>query len=369
MPQRKRHILLSGGGTGGHIFPAIAIANALKQLLSDPEILFVGAKGRMEMQKVPRAGYPIRGIWISGFQRKLTLKNLLFPMKLAVSMIAAGRIIRRFRPDVVIGTGGYASGPALKAAARNHIPTLILEQNSFPGVTNRLLAKQADCICVAHQGMERYFPAQKIVLTGNPVREDVVQTTGKREEALTYFGLKDKKNTLLIIGGSQGALSINQAMAAQMEAFLKEDIQVLWQTGSPFFNQATELVEGRFSDRIHVHAFIERMDLAYAAADVVVSRAGAIAISELCLVKKPVILVPLPHAAEDHQTKNAMKLVDNNAARMIRDDDLGRSFAGTVIDLLNDKEQQRMLSEQIGTMGSADAAVRIAHEAIRLMKD
>ncbi|HNS17621.1 MAG TPA: undecaprenyldiphospho-muramoylpentapeptide beta-N-acetylglucosaminyltransferase [Bacteroidales bacterium] len=368
MSRDKKHILLSGGGTGGHIFPAIAIANALKRMLNDPEILFVGAKGRMEMQKVPHAGYPIKGIWISGFQRKLSLKNLLFPLKVLVSLVAAGRIIKRFQPDVVIGTGGYASGPALKAAARRHIPTLIHEQNSYPGITNRLLAKQADCICVAHQGMDRYFPVKKIIFTGNPVREDVVRITGKREEAVSFFGLDENKATLLIIGGSQGALSVNQAMAAHLETFCNAGIQVIWQTGHPFFDRAGELVNDRFSEHIHVHSFIERMDLAYAAADVVVSRAGAIAISELCLVMKPAILVPLPHAAEDHQTKNALKLVENHAALMIRDEDLHRSFAETVMELIKNKEQQQQLREEIGKMGSADAAFKIAQEAVRLMK-
>lgn len=368
MLQDKKHILISGGGTGGHIFPAIAIAHALKQMLPDCGILFVGAKGRMEMQKVPGAGYPIKGIWISGFQRKLSLRNLLFPLKVAVSLLTVSQIIRRFKPDVVIGTGGYASGPALKAASRKHIPTLILEQNSYPGVTNRLLAKQADCICVAHQGMDRYFPAEKIVVTGNPVREDIVRIEGKRPEALQLFGLSDRMATLLIIGGSQGALSINQAVAAHLEAICKESIQVIWQTGTHYYTRADELAADHFSDCVRVHAFIDRMDLAYAAADVVVSRAGAIAISELCLVKKPAILVPLPHAAEDHQIKNALKLVENHAAMMIKDEDLDRSLAGTVIGLLKNKEQQQLLSEQIGKMGSADSAVRIAREAIHLMK-
>ncbi len=368
MSQDKRHILLSGGGTGGHIFPAIAIADTLKQMLSNPDILFIGARGRMETEKVPGAGYPIIGIWISGFQRKLSLRNLLFPFKLLVSLMTVNRIIRQFKPDVVIGTGGYASGPALKVASRKHIPTLILEQNSYPGMTSRLLSKQVDCICVAHQGMERFFPEDKIIITGNPVRQDVVNITGKRQAALDFFELSDKRATLLIIGGSQGAFSINQAVANHIKTLQRENLQVIWQTGSHYYLQAIELVKGRSGDHVHVHAFIERMDYAYAAADVVVSRAGAIAISELCLVKKPVILVPLPHAAEDHQTKNAMALVDKQAAIMIKDEDLDRLLTDTIIELMNNKERQHHLSEQIGKMGLADAAANIAREAVRLIK-
>ena len=364
----KKHILLSGGGTGGHIFPAIAVANALKQLLPGSELLFIGARGRMEMQKVPMAGYPIKGIWISGFQRRLSVKNLLFPLKLIVSLWMVGRIINRFKPDVVIGTGGYASGPALKMATRKHLPTMILEQNSFPGVTNRLLAGKVDRICVAHHGMERYFPASKIIVTGNPVRQDVVRIAGKRKAAHSFFGLSDQRTTLLIIGGSQGALSINQAVASQLSTLQGKHIQVIWQTGPHYSAQAEELVKNGTYENIHVFSFIERMDYAYAAADVVVSRAGAIAISELCLVKKPAILVPLPSAADDHQTKNAMALAEQQAAIMIRDQDLGTLLAETVRALMEDKERQRHLSEQIGKMAKADAALTIAQEAIRLMK-
>lgn len=368
MSQVNKHIMLSGGGTGGHIFPAIAIANALKQLLPDSEILFIGAKGRMEMQKVPLAGYPIKGIWISGFQRRLTLKNLLFPFKLIVSLLMVNRIISRFKPDVVIGTGGYASGPALKVATRKQLPTLILEQNSYPGMTNRLLAGKVDCICVAHPGMERFFPASKIIVTGNPVRQEMVRIDGKKEAALAFFGLSEQRSTLLVIGGSQGALSINQAVGSQLNALQGENIQIIWQTGAPFYAQATELVKRCQCENIHVFSFIERMDYAYAAADVVVSRAGAIAISELCLVRKPVILVPLPFAAEDHQTKNAIALVEREAAVMIKDQDLDKSLAVTVRGLIENKDQQRRLSEQIGKLGKDDAALRIAREALRLMK-
>ena len=368
MSQDNKHIMLSGGGTGGHIFPAIAIAGVLKQLLPGSEILFIGAKGRMEMQKVPLAGYPIEGIWISGFQRRLTFKNLLFPFKLIVSLLKVNRIISRFRPDVVIGTGGYASGPALKVATRRKVPTLILEQNSYPGVTNRLLAGSVDCICVAHQGMERYFPASKIIVTGNPVRQEMVLTAGKKQAALEFFSLSDQRSTLLVIGGSQGALSINQAVGSQLDDLQGANCQIIWQTGAHFFAEAQELVKRRNFDRVHVLSFIERMDYAYAAADVVVSRAGAIAISELCLVRKPAILVPLPFAAEDHQTKNAMALVEQGAAVMIKDQDLDKSLTMTVRELMENKDRQRRLSEQIGKLGREDAALRIAHEALRLMK-
>lgn len=367
MPLPKKHILLSGGGTGGHIFPAIAIANALKEMVEDGEFLFIGARGRMEMEKVPKAGYAIKGIWISGFQRKLTLRNLLFPLKVLASLVAVGRIIRQFKPDVVIGTGGYASGPALKMAARRKIPSLILEQNSFPGMTNRLLARQVTCICVAHPGMERYFPAEKMVLTGNPVREDMVNIAGKKVDAIRYFGLETKKTTVLIIGGSQGALSINRAVAAHLVDFGRLDLQLIWQTGPAFHPQAIEMVAERSFKCVHVHSFIERMDFAYAAADIVISRAGAIAISELCLVKKPAILVPLPHAAEDHQAKNAMALVEKQAALMIRDDQLVEQLPEVLAGLVNDREKQQRLRQNIGKLGQPDAARRIATEAIQLM--
>lgn len=367
MPLHKKHILLSGGGTGGHIFPAIAIANALKEMVEDAEFLFIGARGRMEMERVPGAGYPIKGIWISGFQRKLTLRNLLFPLKVLVSLAAVGRIIRWFKPDVVIGTGGYASGPALKMAARRKIPTLILEQNSFPGMTNRLLARQVTCICVAHPGMERYFPAEKMVLTGNPVRDDMVSIAGKKEEAVRYFELEKTKATLLIMGGSQGALSINSAVAGHLVDFGRLDLQLIWQTGPAYYAKAFGMVTERSLNYVHVHSFIERMDFAYAAADFVVSRAGAIAISEMCLVRKPAILVPLPHAAEDHQVKNALALVEKQAALMIRDDQLYDQLPEVLSGLVHDKEKQLALSQNVGKLGQPDAARRIAAEAVRLM--
>jgi UDP-N-acetylglucosamine--N-acetylmuramyl-(pentapeptide) pyrophosphoryl-undecaprenol N-acetylglucosamine transferase len=368
MSQDKQHIILSGGGTGGHIFPAIAIASALKQLLPDAEFLFIGARGRMEMQKVPLAGYPIKGIWISGFQRRFTLKNLLVPFKLIVSLLTVNRIISHFKPDVVIGTGGYASGPALKVATRKQLPTLIHEQNSYPGMTNRLLAGKVDCICVAYEGMERFFPASRLIVTGNPVRPEMVSIDGKKEAAFAFFGLSRQKSTLLIVGGSQGALSINRAVGSQLNALQGSNIQIIWQTGALFYAQAEELVKRSNCEHIHVFSFIEHMDYAYAAADAVVSRAGAIAISELSMVRKPAILVPLPIAAEDHQTKNAVALVEQEAAIMINDQDLEKSLAATVIGLIENKDRQRRLSEQIGRLARPDAALRIAWEALRLMK-
>jgi UDP-N-acetylglucosamine--N-acetylmuramyl-(pentapeptide) pyrophosphoryl-undecaprenol N-acetylglucosamine transferase len=367
MSPHSPHILISGGGTGGHIFPAIAIANALKERLEHAEFMFIGAKGRMEMEKVPLAGYPIKGIWISGFQRKLTLRNLMFPVKLVSSLCTVSRIISGFRPDLAIGTGGYASGPALKVSTQRGIPALILEQNSFPGITNKLLARQVDLICVAHQGMERFFPPEKIIFTGNPVRKDILDISDKKAQALSFFGLDDSRKIVVVIGGSQGALSINNALAQLLPRLLESDLQIIWQTGKGFYGQAMQRVSELMAGSVSVHSFIERMDLAYAAADAVLSRAGAIAISELCLVRKPAILVPLPHAAEDHQTKNALSLVDQQAALMIRDDQLMEQLVPKVVGLTGDKKAMNDLSQNIAKLGRPDAADRIASEAIRLM--
>jgi UDP-N-acetylglucosamine--N-acetylmuramyl-(pentapeptide) pyrophosphoryl-undecaprenol N-acetylglucosamine transferase len=371
MSQHRIKIIISGGGTGGHIFPAVAIADALKQRLDDPDILFIGAKGRMEMEKVPAAGYSIKGLWISGIQRRLTLKNLTFPFKLISSIIKAKRIIKSFKPDLAIGTGGYASGPMLRVASRRGIPSLIQEQNSFPGITNRLLSKTVDRICVAFEGMDRYFPAEKITITGNPVRKDIINTRGKRVEAQNFFGLKEGRKTLLVIGGSQGARSINHALASQVRDILGGEVQMIWQCGKGFLPEAKEIVAGfsaREQEKLILHDFISRMDLAYAAADIVISRAGAIAISELCIVGCPIVLVPLPGAAEDHQTRNAKALSDMDAAILLPDNELGIKLTSTIKDLLGDEGRQKMMKENILQFAREDATEKIADEVIKLLE-
>jgi len=368
MQTRKYKILISGGGTGGHIFPAIAIANALKRKLQNPDILFVGAKGRMEMDKVPAAGYPIKGLWISGLQRKLSLKNLAFPFKLISSLIKAGTIIRKFKPDVVIGVGGYASGPTLRVAAMKKIPCLIQEQNSFPGITNRLLALKVNTICTAYDLMDRFFPSSKIVKTGNPIRQDVIKTDGKREEAAKFFGLTAEKTTIFIVGGSQGARAINHAIEKILPEFVKRDIQLLWQTGTSYLHTANESINKLKHDNlIKAVDFINKMDLAYAMADIVISRAGAIAISELCAVRKAVIFIPLPSAAENHQLKNAEALVEKKAALLIPENEISLRLLSTLFNLINNKEQQKLLSENIAKMATLDADEKIAGEIIKLI--
>jgi UDP-N-acetylglucosamine--N-acetylmuramyl-(pentapeptide) pyrophosphoryl-undecaprenol N-acetylglucosamine transferase len=370
MSQHRKKIIISGGGTGGHIFPAVAIADALKQRLDDPDILFIGAKGRMEMEKVPAAGYPIKGLWISGIQRRVTLKNLSFPFKLISSILKARSIIKSFRPDIAIGTGGYASGPMLRVASSRGIPSLIQEQNSFPGITNRLLSKTVDRICVAFENMDRYFPAEKTSITGNPVRKDIIQIQGKRNEALEFFGLKEGRKTILVIGGSQGARSINRALLSQAGEILDDDVQMIWQCGKAFLPEARETASGLHAveqEKLKVHDFISRMDLAYAAADIVISRAGAIAISELCIVGCPIVLVPLPGAAEDHQTKNARALSENDAAMLLPDNELDK-LAKTVKDLLADEGRQKKMKENIQRFARPDATEKIADEVIKLLE-
>jgi UDP-N-acetylglucosamine--N-acetylmuramyl-(pentapeptide) pyrophosphoryl-undecaprenol N-acetylglucosamine transferase len=367
LPQHKVKILISGGGTGGHIFPALAIANALKQKC-DADILFVGALGRMEMKKIPEAGYQIEGLWISGFQRRITLKNILFPFKIIFSLTQALMIINRFKPDIAVGVGGYASGPALKVASKKGVPTVLQEQNSYPGITNKLLSKAANKICVAYEGMEKYFPKEKILITGNPVRKEIVDLKGKRKDALSYFQLNQEKTTLLVIGGSQGALSINESIRSNIELITSKDVQIIWQTGEKYYNTARNIIEQQKTPQIKVHAFIQRMDYAYAAADLVVSRAGAIAISELCAVKKPTIFVPLPHAAEDHQTKNAMALVKKNAALMVRDSDAKESIGNLIINLIEETKKRSLLATNIAKLAHLNAADVIADEILALAK-
>jgi UDP-N-acetylglucosamine--N-acetylmuramyl-(pentapeptide) pyrophosphoryl-undecaprenol N-acetylglucosamine transferase len=365
---KQLRAIISGGGTGGHIFPAIAIANALKLACNNNvEILFVGAEGRMEMEKVPAAGYKIEGLWISGLQRKLTLANLSFPFKVISSLMKARRILKNFKPDVVIGTGGYASGPMLRVASNAGIPTLIQEQNSYPGITNKLLAKKVNTICVAYDGMDRFFPKQKIILTGNPVRQDILSLDGKRERGLEFFGLDGKKKILLVIGGSLGARTVNESIAGMLDQLAQNDIQLVWQTGKSYFPQAQEAVKKYERKGIKAFDFITKMDYAYAVADAVVSRAGASSVSELCLVRKASILVPSPNVAEDHQTKNAMALVTHNAAILVKDVDSRGKLAEEVIGLMKDETKRSRLEESIAKMAYHDSAAVIANEVLRLV--
>ncbi len=360
-------IIVSGGGTGGHIFPAIAIANAIKALRPDTEFLFVGAEGKMEMEKVPAAGYKIEGLWISGFQRKLTLSNLAFPFKLISSLRKAKKLLKTFDADAAIGTGGFASGPMLQVAANKGIVTLIQEQNSYPGITNKILSKKVDKICVAYNGMEKYFPKDKIILTGNPVRQDILSLEGKRERGIEFFGLDSNKKTILVIGGSLGARTINESIATCVQSFADANIQLIWQTGKGYFETAKAATASFNEKGIKAFDFIQKMDYAYAVADVVISRAGASSISELCLVKKPCILIPSPNVAEDHQTKNAMALVTYNAALLIKDIEAKEKLKEAVLNLMQDETQCIKLSENIGRLAFKDSATVIANEILSLI--
>ncbi len=355
-------VIISGGGTGGHIFPALAIASQLKAMDADTDILFVGARGKMEMEKIPAAGYPIEGLWISGLQRNAIGANLAFPFKVIASLYRAGRILHRFRPDVAVGVGGYASGPLLYVAARRGIPCLIQEQNSYAGITNRILGRRVQRICVAYDGMEKFFPEDKIIKTGNPVREETVRIEGKENEAVNYFALDPSARTILVIGGSQGALSINLAVAAGAEELLTAGYQVLWQTGKLFHAEAQALARRLDSDRFKVFPFIDRMDLAYAAAHLVVSRAGAGTVSELCMVGKPAILVPLPTAAEDHQTRNCEALIRKKAALLVNDHEAAALLNPTILDLMHDSERMATLSANIRMLALPGSAALIAKE-------
>lgn len=363
-----RSVVISGGGTGGHVFPAIAIADEIKKRYPDVKIHFVGAQGKMEMEKAPAAGYTIDGLWISGIQRKLTLSNLAFPFKLVSSILKARKILRKHKPQVVIGVGGYASGPTLRAAASKGIPVVIQEQNSFPGITNRWLSKKADKICVAYENLERFFPKEKIVLTGNPVREKMVDIKGKKEQACEYFNLDPNKPIILSIGGSLGARVINDAWKSHLNQVKNEEVQVLWQCGKFYHQEMKEALEQSGAKNIHLHQFIMEMDFAYAAADVVISRAGAIAVSEVSLVHKPVILVPSSNVAEDHQTKNAKALVDQNAALMISDQEARSQLVPKALELVKDKEQQKKLSVAIEAMAHENATEKIVDVIEGLIK-
>jgi UDP-N-acetylglucosamine--N-acetylmuramyl-(pentapeptide) pyrophosphoryl-undecaprenol N-acetylglucosamine transferase len=361
-------IIVSGGGTGGHIFPAIAIANAIKEKYPDSKILFVGALGRMEMEKVPAAGYEIIGLPIMGLQRRLTLQNLKFPFKLIASMLKAKKIVKDFKPDVVVGVGGYASGPLLKAATSLGVPALVQEQNSYPGMTNKLLASKVEKLCVAYDNMDRFFPKEKIMLTGNPVRQDIKNLEAKRIRGIEYFGLDPNKKTVLVVGGSLGARTINHAIDAGVEELAKNNIQLVWQTGKLYVDEAAKTVAKYEGKGIKTMPFISKMDYAYAVADVVVSRAGAMSVSELSIAKKPAIFVPLPSAAEDHQTKNAMALVNHNAALLVKDTEAQELLMPMLIDLVKNDAEQQKIANNVAKMAFSDSANIIADEVIKLIK-
>lgn len=363
--KRSIRILLSGGGTGGHIYPAIAIANEIKLRYPDAQFLFVGAKDKMEMEKVPAAGYDIKGLWISGLQRKLTLKNLMFPVKLVHSLIKANSIINQFKPDVVIGTGGFASGPTLMRANSKGIPTLIQEQNSYPGITNKYLAKKARKICVAYDGLERFFPDEKIVKTGNPVRQDLLKVYKKKKvkEANEFFNVKKKKVTLLVLGGSLGARRINQLIEENLPLFQAQKIQLIWQCGRLYFEEYEKHNELK---NVQVHQFLDRMDLAYAAADIIISRAGASSVSELCIVGKPTLFIPSPNVAEDHQTKNAKSISDKHAAILLKESELD-TFPLVFETLLKDEGKQESLCLNIKELALPGATDSIVNEIEKLL--
>ncbi|TWO33289.1 undecaprenyldiphospho-muramoylpentapeptide beta-N-acetylglucosaminyltransferase [Seonamhaeicola sediminis] len=358
-------IILSGGGTGGHIYPAIAIANELKSRYPNAEFLFVGAKDRMEMEKVPQEGYDIKGLWISGIQRSLTLKNLSFPFKVISSLWKARKIIKSFNPDIAIGTGGFASGPLLYVAASKKIPTLIQEQNSYPGITNKLLAKKARKICVAYDDLERFFPKKKIIKTGNPVRQDLLNIEAKMVEAKNHFNLKHGKYTLLVLGGSLGARRINELIEKELDFFDTQNVQIIWQCGKLYYQQYKIY---NHTNNVQVYEFLNDMGSAYAAADIIISRAGASSVSELCIVGKPVIFIPSPNVAEDHQTKNAMAIVSAKAAMIIKEEDLEVDFKNKFSQLIASQEKQKELGENIKQLALVNATKDIADEVEKLLK-
>lgn len=360
--------MISGGGTGGHIYPAIAIANAWKEKYPDTEILFVGAEGKMEMQKVPEAGYAIVGLKVAGLQRRLTLENLSFPFKLMDSLKLSNKLIKNFNPHVVVGVGGYASGPLLYMAQRKKIPTLIQEQNSYAGLTNKLLARRAGAICVAYPGMEAFFPKEKIKYTGNPVRKDILSLEGKVEQAFLHFGLERSKPVVLVLGGSLGAKTINEAMLRNMDEFEALGYQVLWQTGKFYYEAMKAKLADTGLKHIHALEFIKNMDMAYAAADLVVSRAGALSVSELSLAGKAVVFIPSPNVVDDHQTKNAMALVKNNAAAILRDSDAVDGLLGVVEELMQDPATRVRLADNILKLAKPDAAKQIVGELEKLIQ-
>ena len=366
MPKPKK-IIISGGGTGGHIFPAIAIANAVKEILPDAEILFVGANGRMEMKRIPEAGFAIEGLDIYGLQRKISVKNIVenlkLPFRLYRSTQQAKKIIKKFRPDVVVGVGGYASAPTLRVAAAMKIPTLIQEQNSFPGITNKLLAKKVDVICTAYDNLERFFPAQKIIKTGNPIRKDILNPADKKS-AYSHFQLDENKKTVAVVGGSLGSRTINEAVSTFAKEFSDKNFQLIWQTGEHYFQNLPQ--EYKNLDGVKIMPFVQRMDYLYSVANVVVSRAGALAISELCVVGKPCILIPSPNVSEDHQTKNAKVLSDADAAILIPDNKAREDLKSAVFELINDEIRCATMTKNLQKMAQPDAAKQIAGEVVRL---
>jgi UDP-N-acetylglucosamine--N-acetylmuramyl-(pentapeptide) pyrophosphoryl-undecaprenol N-acetylglucosamine transferase len=357
-------IILSGGGTGGHIYPAISIANELKLRFPDAAFLFVGARDKMEMEKVPQAGYDIEGLWISGIQRKLTAKNLSFPFKLISSLLKSRKIIKEFKPDVAIGTGGFASGPLLQVAASKGVPSLIQEQNSYPGITNKILAKRANKICVAYDGLERFFPSKKMIKTGNPVRQDLLSIENKSVEAKDFFHLKHGKITVLVLGGSLGAKRINELVEDKLEFFQTQNVQVIWQCGKLYYNSYRQYDDLEY---MQVHAFLNKMDMAYAAADIIISRAGASSVSELCIVGKPVIFIPSPNVAEDHQTKNANAIVDKNGAILIKEEDLEIDFENKFSQIVNSPDKQQELGKNIKELALVNATKDIVDEVEKLL--
>ena len=364
--EKELRVIISGGGTGGHIFPAVSIANAIKALRPDAKILFVGALGRMEMQRVPAAGYEIKGLPICGFDRKNLLKNFKVLYKIWKSQRMAKQIIKDFQPQVAVGVGGYASGPTLNKAAAMGIPCLIQEQNSYAGVTNKLLAKKAEKICVAYEGMERFFPAEKIILTGNPVRQALLDTTISREDAIKSFGLDPTKKTILLVGGSLGARTINESILQHLDLVRSSDVQFIWQTGKYYSAAIAEQLKGQDIPNLKVTDFISDMGAAYKAADLVISRAGASSISEFCLIGKPVILVPSPNVAEDHQTKNALALSTRSAAIYVKDAEAPATLLELAVKTVNDEAKLKSLSENVLKLALPDSADIIAKEVIKL---
>jgi UDP-N-acetylglucosamine--N-acetylmuramyl-(pentapeptide) pyrophosphoryl-undecaprenol N-acetylglucosamine transferase len=360
---KQYNILISGGGTGGHIYPAIAIANEIKMRYPNANFLFIGAADKMEMEKVPKAGYEIEGLWIAGIQRKFTLDNLVFPFKMMSSLWKSRNIIKKFKPHVAIGTGGFASGPALIMANKKGIPTLIQEQNSFPGITNKLLGKKANTICVAYDNLERFFPKDKIIKTGNPVRQDLLNIYNKVEEGKAFFNVDKQKKTILVLGGSLGARRINQLIETHLDFFKQQGIQVIWQCGKFYFEEYKKYND---LEHIQVYQFINKMDLAYAAADFIISRSGASSVSELCIVGKPVIFIPSPNVAEDHQTKNAKSIADKHGAILLPEKELD-TFSIVFETLLKDIGKQAHLSENIKELALPSATTNIVNEVEKLL--
>ncbi len=367
---KKYKVIISGGGTGGHIFPALSIANALKEIDSEIDILFVGAIGRMEMERVPAAGYPIKGLPVAGLKRSLSLSNLALPIKLWKSIRGASKIIKEFNPDVAVGVGGYASAPLLWSAGRKGIPYLIQEQNSYAGLTNKLLGKKASKVCVAYDNMDRFFPADRIILTGNPIRKEINKVTAEdRAEGIKFYNLDPEKKTIFIVGGSLGCGTLNKTMKSWIESgTIDNNCQIIWQTGKYYKSDIDEFMKDREIPNVQYHDFIKRMDLAYAAADVIVSRAGAGTISELCVTCKATIFVPSPNVTEDHQTHNAMALVNKNAAMIVKDDEAVEKLPGTIMELVNNPSKIAELEKNIELLGKKDAAQVIANEVLKLIK-